>query len=419
MKSNYILLKSILLSTFIVSCFAFLGPYDYQFESLWAIGYYYLCIIFLIVPLLFCGKKNKEITERNRKRLINELSSAGEKFLLLAITVSIVASCCFAVECIRLFSLDAILTGGDFREEFGDFRSNFSKYAEILSCLGPASYLISVKLDIVHNKLIKPLALVSLVLMGLTGLLLGARWKMFLCVLILILSEVYKNRTDLKLAKNVKQLLRYMVIVIIVVLIVYAFMTLFSVRGLLAADEQYRFYYGDMPLKPWALNLFELSNGAVQPIYRAMDYIGQSPFVFSYIFIHEIPSQLYYGAFFARVLGYLLPLLGIPFPNNAEIAQETFTGMYSGSAYGFIVDFGVWLAPVAFFIVGLCFSAIERRIQYSRWCSMVFPLTQSVLICSPIYYLFHVGYADYIFLWFVLMFGFMSIAGMWKAKALT
>lgn len=410
----YILLKILVASTVLVTLCSFFGPYDYRFESTEGVAYYYLCVILLGIPLLFCGKKNRELVKKEGSNNANrELTAVGEKILLGASILSLLAAVVFAAECIRLFSIEAIFAGGDFRSEFGENRSTVSKYSEILSCLGPASYLIAMKLGHVKHRLLIPVALLSLFCMGLTGLLVGARWKIFLCLLIFVFAMRYGRSSTVRIPGQLKTAFRWLFISLLVVLIIYAFFVLFSVRGQLTADEQYRFYYGDMPLKPWAAFLFDATNGAVQPIFRAVDYVGQSPFVFSYLFEHYIPDRLYYGAFALRILGYILPAMGIPFPTNSTIVEETFTGMYSGSAYGFITDFGVLLAPAVMFLVGICLAAVERRRVVSRFSSMLFPLVCSIVACSPIYYLFHVGYADYVFWWFVALYGLLSMVSAW------
>lgn len=417
-SSSLVLLKILVASTALVTACTFLGPYDYQFESTKGAVYYYLCILLLGVPLCFCGEKNQRLVKNKGLHLRRaELSAGGEKLVLFASVLSLLAALGFAVECIRLFSIEAILAGGDFRLEFGESRSSLSQYAEMIACLGPASYLVTSGLERTRSKLLIPVSLTSLVCMGLTGLLLGARWKIFLCLLIFVFSKRYSRNDRIAFPGQVKTIFRRLLMFLAIALVIYTFFVLFTVRGQLSADEQYRFYYGDMPLKPWASFLFDLTNGAVQPVYRAIDYIGQSPFVFSYLFEHYIPDRLYFGAFALRILGYLLPMIGIPFPKSSDIAGETFTGMYSGSAYGFITDFGVVLAPVIFFVVGLSFAAIERRRVFSRFSSMAFPLICGMVACSPVYYLFHVGYADYVLWWLLALYGMLSAIGAWAPGA--
>lgn len=413
-SARFVLLKVLTVATVLVALFAFFGPYDYQFESLQGVAYYYFCLVLLGIPFLFCGEKNRIFAKKDSSQnAYGELSVKGEKLLIAASILSLLSAALFAAECIRLFSIEAILAGGDFRLEFGESRSSLSRYTEILACLGPASYLIASRLDRVECRLLMPLALLSLACMGLTGLLLGARWKVFLCLLIFVFSTHFNGASKVLLPGQLKTVLRRLFVLTMIALVIYAFFILFSVRGQLAADEQYRFYYGDMPLKPWAVFLFDSTNSAIQPVYKAIDYIGQSPFVFSYLFEHYIPEHLYYGAFALRILGYVLPMVGIPFPTHSTIVQETFTGMYSGSAYGFITDFGIVFAPIAFFVVGLCLAAVERRRTASRLSSMLFPLICSMVACSPVYYLFHVGYADYVFWWFLVLYGLLTVVGAW------
>lgn len=411
---NCILLKVLCVSIIVVSLCSFLGPYDYQFRSIDAIAYYYFCFLLLAIPLIFCSSKNRiSVNKRGKESAFCELTIDGERTIMVAAIIAIMAALLFTLECMRLFPLDVILAGGDFRADFSESRSTISKYCEIVACLGPATYLIVSRLDNVKIKGLVPLAFFALISMGLTGLLLGARWKIFLCLLILFFSLWLSKKTGIRISGQIKSIMRLLACIVLVALVLYAFYILFSVRGTLAADEQYRFYYGDMPLKSWAYNLYSATHGAVDPIYKAIDYIGQSPYVFSYIFIHFLPDHMYYGAYAFRVLGDLFSIIGIPFPSSSEIARETFTGMYSGSAYGIITDFGVIFTPVVFLLIGLFFASIERRRIISRLASVIFPLVCGMIACSPVYYFFHVGYADYILWCLLVLYGFVSLARLW------
>lgn len=64
-----------------------------------------------------------------------------------------------------------------------------------------------------------------------------------------------------------------------------------------------------------------------------------------------------------------------------------------------------------FFGVGLLFAYIERRKEISSFLGSLFPLVCSVVLCSPIYYMFNVGGADYIFYAFVIIWIFLSFVG--------
>lgn len=416
-KGYFVLLKILLVSVAGVTICCFLGPYAYKFESADGLLYYYGCLVLYAVPLCFCGKRNVAVAskrENKSKTLPFSLTVGGERIVRLAAIFAIIASVLFCVECIRLFSLDSILAGGDFRTEFGEERSSLSRYSEMIACLGPACFLIVAPCrtnNLVGTKLITQAALIA---MGLTGLFLGARWKIFVCIMVLLFAIRFNGGTSEKFKGQIKVVFRWLVVAGLVIGILYAFFVLFAVRGNLSADEQWRFYPGDMPLTDSARKLYLATGGVVEPIYRAIDYIGQSPFVFSYLFVHYIPDSIYCGAFLFRILSYVLPLFGIPFPSFSRIVSETFTGMYSGSAYGLITDFGIIAAPIVFFLIGLCFAAIERHRRSSRLCSMLFPLICTMTICSPIYYLFHVGYADYILWGFFVLYAALSICKGWN-----
>lgn len=61
---NRILFKLLVASTAIVSLFAFLGPYEYRFQSFTGLFFYYFSIMLFAIPLVFCGRKNKELVKK-------------------------------------------------------------------------------------------------------------------------------------------------------------------------------------------------------------------------------------------------------------------------------------------------------------------------------------------------------------------
>lgn len=417
MVRQNILLKILAASVVAVSACCFLGPYDYQFRDTSGLFYYYGSLLAFAAPLCFCANKNRALVEQRKGVSVGfyAVSPFGEKILFFLCAIGILSSAVFIAECIRLFSFDSILAGNDFRLEFSESRSSLSKVSEMLACLGPAAYLVVSASEAISLRGLKAISYVALVFMGLTGLVLGARWKLFVCVLIFVFSLIV-NRRGFRFSKKAKGVLKRILLLAVVAVIFYLFWNLFSVRGSLAADEQWRFYYGDMPLKESAQLAFDASGGALKPLFGVVDYIGQAPFVFTHLFEDYIPSKLYFGAFLLRPLGSLLNLIGIDFPTSSQIANETFTGMYSGSSYGLIVDFGVGGALAAFFLIGCVFAAAERRLRTSIFVQMVFPAVCVAVACSPMYYLFQVGYIDYIFCWSLAIFLLLTFAGAFVKK---
>ena len=118
-----------------------------------------------------------------------------------------------------------------------------------------------------------------------------------------------------------------------------------------------------------------------------------------------------------RPLGYIFNFLGCDIPLSSDIANSTFTGAYSGTLYYLIVDYGLIGSLIVFFGAGLLFAFIERRKEMSSFFDSLFPLVCCVVLCSPIYYMFNVGGADYIFYLFAIIWILLSfVGGFWDSE---
>ena len=159
-----------------------------------------------------------------------------------------------------------------------------------------------------------------------TGLLLGARWKLFVCLLLFIFTILLRKKDQSRKVISVKKLIASLSVILLLVLVLFAFMYLFSTRGVLPADEQYHFYLGDMSLKYGAQTIYNMTDGVIQPLYRAFDYIGQAPYVFSVLFADYMPDQAYFGSFVLRPIGEIASIIGLPFLTSSDIVADTFTG---------------------------------------------------------------------------------------------
>lgn len=76
-------------------------------------------------------------------------------------------------------------------------------------------------------------------------------------------------------------------------LVAWVFFQLFKNRGLLSAQDMYLFFPGDMELRPLYEHLLTMSSGALAPLYKAANYIAQSPAVFSELFDAHLPENAY------------------------------------------------------------------------------------------------------------------------------
>lgn len=68
---------------------------------------------------------------------------------------------------------------------------------------------------------------------------------------------------------------------------------------------------------------------------------------------------------------------------------------YSGLAYSLMLNFGVYLAPFASYLIGFMFSEIESYRGHSYLCSALYPCCVAATVFAPIYFI-TVGRLDYV-----------------------
>lgn len=410
---NYILLKLLIASVGVVTIFAFFGPYNYRFADGWGLFLYYFSLLIFGIPLLFCGDRNYQLSKKNHTLTKAVLSKTGKNILIVVLILSLLGSVVFFAECIRLFSVDVLFEEADYRLEFSVNRSMLSEFAEVFSYLGPACFLIIQSCENTQTGILKRMSYAALFACGLTGLLLGARWKIFVCAMLFFFGILFQSKNSYYFS-TARVWVKRIVILIVVIAIISRIITLFEVRGLHTANELHRFFLGDMDLTPFAFSLYYETNGAINALYRFIDYVGQAPFVFSNIFELYYPDQMYLGAFMFRPIGYLLNLFGFNIPLMSDIAEATFTGMYSGTFYYLIVDFGIVGALLVFFFTGVVFAYIERHRDTSKYAKVLFPMICTVVICSPIFYLYNVGGVDWMMFWLIALLFVLFLFNGWN-----
>lgn len=412
-------------SAFVFATFI-LGPYRYHVYSWIGLAYYLEVNLLFMIGLASSGwhllpnrrkLKNGGVVE---KTLVEELrlSQFAKKTLVVGLTVSIVCCLLYCFELISIVGFESIIQAGDYRSRFSEVRSPFSKFCEIGMFIGPAAFLVTSQAGFLRSRLVQITSFLGLMLPGLVTLVLGARWRIFLLLLIYLFYLVLKKRDSClgfraceksrsMLKASRAGVLRFGTTIKLVLvfvgfgLVAWVFFQLFKNRGLLSAQDMYLFFPGDMELRPLYEHLLTMSSGALAPLYKAANYIAQSPAVFSELFDAHLPENAYFGAYTFRIAGYLLPFV----PSLDRIFQDAFSGFYSGFVYGFIVDWGVLATPILAFCVGHIASKIEQCRIENAYCRIVYPLVCAMVACAPVYYFFQVGSADFILFWLMIYFG--------------
>lgn len=411
-NNNFLVKLFISISAFVFLVFAF-GPYRYFLYSAEGILYYIIVNAIFLVALgsarLFT--KNNPAPNVVSSTPTFVLSSMAKKVCVAIALFSIVCALLYSAEALRIVGVESAINAEDTRILFGAQRSSISKIAEFGMFAGPASFLILSRASFSHSKTIRLLSYVALLLPGVSTMLLGARWRMFVVLLLMLFSILSANAERATVSKRVTRVasrlgdikigraLAILMGVVVFALAIWAFMRLFASRGLLSAQQLYLFVPGDMSMRPFYESLLAQTSGAIEPLYKVANYIAQSPAVFSRIFEYNIPDTSFLGAYMFRVLSYFIP----GFPDSDMSSEGVFGGLYSGFVYGFIIDFGILIAPIVVFTAGILLSKIEQHRFDNKYCFILYPVACSVVACAPFYYFVHVGSIDYVLFWFAIL----------------
>ena len=368
-----------------VLLFAFLlGPYQYKIESVLGVVYFffsYLCFYF--------GLKSKHI--RIIKRRKSKIGPYTNKEEIIILVFEIIASICFIVwviDLVRNFNTN-LLFRSDLRNEFSDQRSSLSRIAEFGMSFGVSAFILANTRPVEKRTFIVKLSYVTLWYMGICYLAVGTRWRLFLAIALFLIIK--KPKFNIK-----KHLFLSLIVLVSAVVILNIVYDLFQNRGLMRADQLYLFSVGDMIVKPTWQAALQKSNYSLQGLFRIFSYFGQPIPVFSYIFVHYMPKKIYFGAYMLRFLGLVFNALHIPFPVTSAIANQTFTGMYSGTVYEYIIDWSVYLTPLFLYFTGVIFCNIYKKKSENKICSCLYPITVVMCLFAPFYYIWLVGSVDYV-----------------------
>lgn len=176
-------------------------------------------------------------------------------------------------------------------------------------------------------------------------------------------------------------------------------------------ENHMEFVAGDSPLKESYEELAEAMGSLSNSIFSLADYIGEAPFVFSYLYENHFPEQVYFGAHTLRSLSQGLSGFGLDLMHNeGEVAAETSPNIskYSGIGFSLMVDFGSYVC----FMVAMFFGFIFGRVSACRgaiWlCRSLFPCVTAMSIFAPVYF-FTVGRLDYVVVEVLFIYALMAL----------
>lgn len=407
---KYLLVKILAVQTILIVGLIFFGPYEYKVASIDGIVYYVFNYVLLLFGLILGSYLSIKCPRSSC--VVNQPVSLKNRVAIKVCTtlslVAVVAGVVFASEVIGKFGLSSLIEGADNRVGFSMIRSNISKIAEALTFVGPACYVVANWIGYA-NRAQAAITLCALFSPGLDSLLLGARWRLTVCILIYLFGKCrnmsVKKKYILDNIKNIR--VTYLLLILLAAAIGIFFLTvvirLFSERGVYDASSLRLFSYGDMSLRPWARKALE-SMPQLDALFKASNYITQAPFVFSEVYTNPVLLSPHWGLYTFRIVGQVIETFGFPVNGLIELDETIFSGFYTGFVYGLVADFGVYLAPIAAFLIGYVFGRIEKSRSMSALSGMLFPLVCTMVTLSPFYYFFIVGQMDYILVCFFVIY---------------
>lgn len=386
--------KKTLVKIFICSSVIFLsasifGPYEWHIYSVEGLWYFFL------VNVLFCAGlfSGVVVPERRIKlKFCFNLTMTQQKIVLLFSILSIISFIyCFG-SIFAFYGDDYVFLGGLYNERDAS-RSSVDKIATVIMQFGTAAYIVDKSFGTVRTKTERVIIAIGLWTSGIYYLAIGNRFTLaveFFIFAFFWLSAATKNGTLRNLFKSKK----IIVLILLGVVILVAFLVLFSTRPHTAAPVRYEFVQGDMKLKPLYQDLYESTNGAVSPLYLLGDYMGESPYIFSYMWDHCIPDEAYWFVNTLRPVVQFASIFGLP--SYLDIITEIGSpAKYSGIVFPLVVDFGIYFAPIAAFGFGFIFSEIESLKDRNAACRALYPCCVVCCIFAPVYF-FTVGRMDFI-----------------------
>jgi hypothetical protein len=394
---NFTLKNLFILSFTICTTASFVGPFRYTIYNM-----NYFILFFLFDLLFFLGLSSGNVTIKvNRKASIDKnfyITSAGRLVLFI---LNILSACCF-IYFVWLFlrSVGFYLFGEALLRTFDENgRTNLEKITLALMHLGAETVYLIINSEQSRNtnKAQYVLSSVCLFLPGIRSVILGKRFVIVVELIIFIYvnrSFFLKPAKDAFIRRNHNSILARMLIFLIIIVVIWTCMWLFTSRTNLAKLLPYMFYPGDTQLNPFWEWLRQKTEGVLDPFYTFSDYLAQMPFVFSYYLSNYKPERILMGAYlltpFVQLGASIFPGLNSAQENMLYIAS----GKYSGIGYMLIADFGMFFGLLMAYFAGMLFSKIEKSKCYNRVSYAVYPCIVAICIFAPVYY-FNVGRSDY------------------------
>ncbi|RDB57678.1 hypothetical protein C1879_07165 [Paraeggerthella hongkongensis] len=342
------------------------------------------------------------------------LGIGARRFL---ITLSIISIASFVIETVslmRYYGASYTLFGGAYYEYAETGRTMLDQILMSSMQLGTVSYLFMRADNSGWPKRLERLVICAFWTVGLFALLQGSRFSIAVAFVLFFVIENRRSSAVRKVvdAGKVSSLLTKMIVMVAGIVLLVVFVQLMETKLIYNTPlTKFEIMPGDQWLKPFWLDLYYSSNGAVESFYDFCDYLGEAPFVFAGFWDVYMPDQLYPFTNTLRPLSKLLNSASIPLIADPTFVDGTLTegiARYTSFAWNLIIEFGLWGAPVASYLFGLVMSKIERYSQSYYFLRVISPCLIPMSIFAPIYF-FNVGRLDWVLFEVVVVYAFLHL----------
>lgn len=395
------------------------GPYSWKIYSVEGIVYFIIVNFLFFVGLctgpLFLNRKKDSKKENASVLLFSGITPVRESILIGVSLVALLFSFYEIVVLVNYYGASFEFLGDQYLERDAS-RTLIDKIAVVVMQFGTASYIIY-KLARCNKGIIANfIVLLGLFSCGVYYLFIGNRFTLAVEVIIFLVCNLLTGSFSLrKVKRKIPAWLIILLTLLLIIVVFLAFLAIFSNRPHTEILLKYEFFPGDEELKPFYVSLYNSNPSLWDPLLMLADYMGEAPYIFSGVWEFYIPDHIYWFLNTLRPVGQLLSIFGLP--SYTEIVAEIGSpAKYSGIAYSLIVDFGIYLAPVAAYLFGLIFSSIDTRRNISSIARTLYPCCVACVIFAPIYY-FNVGRMDFVV--FALLILFFLIGPLDKSKQLS
>lgn len=358
-----------------------IGPYSFEIRNGGAIVYLIIAYVIWYLGIKCACVTGRQIhidTEKDREWKISDFS---ECILVVIEGLNFVATVVYA-----LYFVVHIISG----QSLGDFRVLASGMPFIFKLIQAESYItvgiyIIVSYGQVQSKLLKLISKIGIFIPVAITMLSGARWTLF--VVLIVFGIVEKTRVK---DRKTSKFLKIVFFIAICILLGICFL-LFMVRGVSSTYTTQMPYYGKIEVKSIWHVIGDSSLG--KPIYNIFYYFTHSVPYYAQIFDQIDVSNLHFGAYMFRVIGFFFS----SFPAYNSIAKQIpcLVGSYTPFVTGYMRDFGLFGTLIVTFFTGLVMGKLYKYKKRSRVALVLQPYMLTMCVLSPLYYIWHVGSIDF------------------------